>query len=87
MQIEKRFQLPRLEEWRVRDTVGVQLTDQTSHIVRANFFHAPMQGIPKEICHYNISIFRCALIFSLFFMSYYAYFVALYFAKTDTRTC
>jgi len=58
LQIEKRFQLPRLEEWRVRDTVGVQLNSGAENIVRANFFHAPMQGIPKEICHYNISIFK-----------------------------
>lgn len=58
----KRYHLPRLEEWRVRDPIGIQLTDSSSLIVRSNFFHAPIQGIPKEICHYNISIFRCALL-------------------------
>lgn len=55
-----RFHLPRLEEWRVRDPIGIQLNNPNSLIVRSNFFHAPIQGIPKEICHYNISIFRYA---------------------------
>jgi hypothetical protein len=57
-QVEGRFQLPKLEKWRVTDTVGVQLDDPSSHIVRANFFHTPIKNIPKEIFHYNISIFR-----------------------------
>jgi hypothetical protein len=50
--------LPKLEDWRVRDTVGVQLDDAARHIVRANFFHAPVKDLPREIFHYNISIFR-----------------------------
>jgi hypothetical protein len=53
-----RVHLPKLEAWRVKDTVGVQLNDPSTHIVRANFFNAPIKGIPKEIFHYNISIFR-----------------------------
>jgi hypothetical protein len=58
LQVKTQFQLPKLEAWRVKDTVGVQLDDPASHIVRANFFNAPIKGIPKEIFHYNISIFR-----------------------------
>ena len=58
MQINSMYQLPKLEAWRVKDTVGLQLDDPATHIVRANFFSAPIRGIPKEIFHYNISIFR-----------------------------
>lgn len=57
-QMEGKHHLPKLEDWRVRDTIGVQLDNASSHIVRANFFHAPIKDIPKEIFHYNISIFR-----------------------------
>ena len=58
LQMNGQFHLPKLEGWRVKETVGVQLDSTTQHIVRANFFNAPIAGIPKEIFHYNISIFR-----------------------------
>lgn len=51
------FSNPKLDEWRIKDQIGIELDNRTQ-IVRANFFRVNPRRFPEFLYLYKIGIFK-----------------------------